>query len=96
LKKYRRKENTGAIVKKDDHGPDSLAFVMLNFRFEDEFGPDIDKAVVLHEQEQELKKSLDKKTFPDVGIASVKPAVPDFIAGKYSENNTSDKNVLVF
>lgn len=94
LKQYRRKESTGAIVKKGDHGPDSLNCAMLNFRFEDEFGPDIEQAEALHDQEKMLGAKKEKVNFSAEGMASVRTMSPDFM--KHMLGSEDKKNVLVF
>lgn len=102
LKKFRRNETTGNIVKKEDHGPDSLMVSLLNFRFEDEFGPDIAEASVLKEQKNLLKKKenpeerKDKVSFSDEGIAQTQTAVPDFVPQEAIIKKNKEKNVLVF
>ena len=101
LKRFRRNETTGNIVKKDDHGPDSLMVSMLNFRFEDEFGPDISKAAALTQQtrmldqRQDLARIKDKVEFSDEGLASPITAYPGFIPEEARKKDTQ-KNILVF
>jgi acyl carrier protein len=101
LKRFRRNETTGNIIKKDDHGPDSLMVSMLNFRFEDEFGPDISKAAALTQQSRMLDQSSglamikDKVEFSDDGLASPVTAYPGFIPEEARKKSTQ-KNILVF
>jgi acyl carrier protein len=98
LKHYKKNPTTGAIVKKNDHGPDSLNFAMLNCKFEEEFGPDIDKAVVIHENKTMAGlrniKALETKTpFEGMSIPetmNVVSAVPAAVLPK------KDKNVMMF
>jgi acyl carrier protein len=97
LKTYRKNPTTGAIVKKNDHGPDSMNFAMLNFKFEEEFGPDIDKAVVIHESKtmmglKDIKTSKDKPTFAGMSVpetCTITSVVPVVLPKK-------DKNVMMF
>ena len=75
---------------------------LLNFRFEDEFGPDIAEASVLKEQKNLLKKKenpeerKDKVSFSDEGIAQTQTAVPDFVPQEAIIKKNKEKNVLVF
>jgi hypothetical protein len=102
LKKFRRNEATGNVIKKDDHGPDSLMVSLLNFRFEDEFGPDIAQAAVLEQQTRllENKKKAeaqkDKVTFSDDGMAPTVTILPDFVPQEAIVKKEVQKNILVF
>lgn len=91
LKKYRM-SNTGSIVKKDDHGPDSLLCATMNWRFEDEFGPDIAQAAVLEQQKRMIAQMhvYDERKFNTEGMAVVKTVDVRIIGDK------RDKDVLVF
>lgn len=95
LKNYRRSESSGTIIKKSDHGVDSSMCVMLNFSFEDEFGPDIAKAAVLHEQAKKLD-AVEKAKFSTEGMAKVITPLPAFIPPEAVKIRSSDKSVLVF
>ena len=94
MKEYRKNETSGAIVKKNDHGPDSLMSLLLNFRFEDEFGPDIEQAAVLEEQTRKMAADQFVKppySFKDDGLKAPTVMTPPVVPG--------DKNrsgVLVF
>lgn len=68
LKKFRR-DKKGGIVKKDDHGADSLMVAVLNWKFEDEFGEDVQRARILDPAEQFTKKRDTEFTFDGSGIA---------------------------
>lgn len=54
LKNYRRSQSSGQVLKKADHGPDALLCAMLKWRFEEHFGPDMDKAGKRFESDQML------------------------------------------
>ena len=102
LKRFRRNETTGNVVKKEDHGPDSLMVSLLNFRFEDEFGPDIAQAAVLEQQTRLLEnKKLaegkkDKVSFSNDGVAPIVTVVPDFVPQEAIAKKERQKNILVF
>ena len=101
MKKYRRKRNSQATVKKDDHGPDALMVALLNFRFENEFGPDIERAAALQEQVKILegkkeKPQKDKVSFSMEGVATVTRSAPDFVTDDQLLPKDSRKNVLAF
>lgn len=98
LKAYRRSETTGAILKKKDHGPDALMCLMMNFRFEDEFGPDIEKASaaevqtrLLEAKKAEKQRRAMARKFDEDGLNEVAVDVPDFVvnpfdSAKYVQN----------
>lgn len=87
LKMFRRSEKTGRAVKHNDHGPDSLMCMMLNWRFEDEFGPDIDKMSILPKPDTTTVKPY---TFNDAGIS---PVVAPNMA---PQRQRKSSNVMVF
>jgi acyl carrier protein len=93
LKEYRKNETSGAIVKKNDHGPDSLMSMLLNFRFEDEFGPDIEKAAVLEEQNRMMITDNVKPPFSFKADGLSAPGVMKPIAPR---DDQKGRSVLVF
>lgn len=102
LRKFRRNETSGSVIKKDDHGPDSLMVALLNFRFEEEFGPDIAQAAVLEQQSRLLEKKKkkvvqkDKVSFSDEGMVQASTVLPDFIPQEAIIKRERQKNILVF
>ena len=100
LKSYRRSETTGNPVKKNDHGPDSLMCVTLNFAFQDEFGPDIAKAAALVEQtrmlESENTQGRDKFDRSAIDASAPKMYVPAFVTPESMLSQSAERNVLIF
>lgn len=106
LKKYRMKK-TGKIVKKDDHGPDSLMCVMLQWRFEDTFGDDIQRvSLSITESSESEQPQVTGPQFPMHGIAPVvspPQQQEEIVHPAYQskvqpppEYRSPDKNVLMF
>jgi len=94
MKEYRKNETSGAIVKKNDHGPDSLMSLLLNFRFEDEFGPDIEQAAVLEEQTR--KMAADQFVKPPYSFAADGLKAPTVMKPVAVPEDRGRGNVLVF
>lgn len=90
LKRYRKKDALGSILKKDDHGCDALLCVLLNWRFEEEFGDDIARADIKNVNPLNTQ-AKNNPVFDGIVVPRVMPFVG---AGVGSVKNTKD--VLVF
>ena len=97
LKKYRR-DTKGSIVKKEDHGPDALMVALMNWKFEDEFGDDIEQSVLVAQRSQKPEiVSPNLATFNQSGVHVVtKMRVPGMPVQQVAIPEKRKSGVLIF